>query len=240
MLDKLFVIGVFLLLSAMAVPAQNPPPDEIAIWNAAVSHRQQSFTLAPGELPYEQYQLERSGDIAHKETGIMRLSYNDQGKADIGIIWARRDDKDFTQERAQRLEKQADRRNEFLSLTTPFDPDVQSILKRQPGKRIYAEGIFLWEYDFELPQGEHPSIVGTARVRDDTGKPYDLSYSFKPLPWFLDLIEMHLVFDTDSEFLEFHKLDYRYEASFLFFLWRGGGEAFFGNWLRLSVPPRLN
>jgi len=233
-----FAAAVILLAAAISLPAQSQESGEAALWAAAVARRAQSFTMAPGELPYEQYQLDSDGSVAHRETGRMNLGFNDEGKADISIIWAKRDDVDFTEERAKRLEKQASRRNEFLSLTTPFDPDVQASIKRGPGEKVYAEGTVLWQYTFELPAGER-SMVGTARVRED-GKPYDVRYTLSPLPWFLDLIEMHLVFDSGEELLLFQKVDYKYEASFLFWQWRGGGLASFEDWKRISSPPRLN
>jgi hypothetical protein len=233
-----FVALVIFLASAISLPAQNQEADEAELWAAAVARRTESFTMAPGELPYEQYQLDSDGGVAHRETGRMSLDFNDEGKADISIIWAKRDEADFTSERAKRLEKQASRRNEFLSFTTPFDPDVQASIKRGPGEKVYAEGTVLWQYQFELPAGER-SMVGTARVRED-GKPYDVRYTLSPLPWFLDLIEMHLVFDSNEDILLFQKVDYKYEASFLFWQWRGGGLASFEDWKRISSPPRLN
>ncbi|MDR1932928.1 MAG: hypothetical protein LBQ57_08935 [Spirochaetales bacterium] len=234
---RLVAAGIFLFGVSLCY-ADSPPSGEAALWEAAVACRAESFTMAPGELPYEQYQLDSDGSVAHRETGRMSLDFSEEGKADISILWAKRDGSDFTAERARRLEKQASRRNEYLSLTTPFDPDVQDKLKRGPGEKVISGGIVLWQYEFELPSGER-SIAGTARVRED-GKPYDFRYTLTPLPWFLDLMEMHLVFDTDAELLLFRNIDYRYEASFLFWLWRGGGHASFDSWKKISAPPRLN
>jgi hypothetical protein len=237
---KVFVLGCALLFpAAFSVMAQTRSSSEAEIWQAAVRRRAESFTMAPGELPYEQYQLESDGNVAHRETGRMSLAYGADGRAAISIIWAKRDDVDFTAERGRRLEKQASRRNEFLSLTTPFDPDVQDRLERGPGTRVLAEGAALWQYEFRLPMNEDRSIVGTARVWED-GRPCDVRYTLDPLPWFLDIIEMHLVFDTEAELPLFHTVDYKYEASFLFWVWRGGGQASFDAWTRISSPPRLN
>jgi hypothetical protein len=231
---------VFSLFAALGLSAQEQGRNEAELWDDAVSYRAESFTMAPETLPYEQYQLERSGAVAHRETGRMRLTYDAEGKAAVTIIWAQRDNANFTEERARRLARQASRRNDFLSLTTPFDPDIQYKLKRQPGQRVYAGGTVLWQYDFELPMEGNRSLVGTARVREDTGKPYDVRYSARPLPWFIDLIEIHVRFDSDSPLLLFQDVDYRYEASFLFMVWRGGGRAAFEDWRKISAPPRLN
>jgi hypothetical protein len=126
-----------------------------------------------------------------------------------------------------------------LSFLTPFDPDVQERLERKPGTRVFAGSSALWQYEFRLPMNEERSIVGTARVRED-GRPYDVRYTLSPLPWFLDTIEMHLVFDSDEELLRFGSVDYKYEASFLFWVWRGGGQAAFDDWKRIAAPPRLD
>ncbi|MDR1626133.1 MAG: hypothetical protein LBT33_06290 [Spirochaetia bacterium] len=234
------VLGCGLLLfAAFPGTAETPFSGEAGIWQTAVAFRAESFTMAPGELPYEQYQLESDGNVAHRETGRMSLAYGEDGRAAVSIIWAKRDEEDFTAERARRLEKQASRRSEFLSFLTPFDPDVQGRLERKPGTRVFAGATALWQYEFRLPMNEERSIVGTARVRED-GKPYDVRYTLSPLPWFLDIIEMHLVFDADAETLLFSTVDYKYEASFLFWAWRGGGQAAFGDWKRISAPPRLN
>jgi hypothetical protein len=230
--------GVF-LFAALSGAAGAPLSGGEEIWKAAVGHRAESFTMAPGELPYEQYQLERDGSVAHRETGRMSLDYGEDGEAAISIMWAKRDDEDFTAERGRRLERQASRRSEFLSFLTPFDPNVQDRLERKPGTRVYDGGAALWEYEFLLPVNGERSIVGTARVRED-GKPYDVRYTLSPLPWFLDIIEMHLVFDFEAELLVFRTVDYKYEASFLFWVWRGGGHAAFDDWKRISAPPRLN
>ena len=236
-LRKALTLGLFLLAATFS-PAESAV-GEAGIWEKAVACRARSFTMAPGELPYEQYQLDRDGSVAHREIGCMGISYDTNGKAAISIIWASRDDKDFTAERAKRLEKQASRRNEFLSFITPFDPDVQDKLQRKPGEMVFAEGKTLWQYEFSLPINEDRGIVGTARV-DDSGIPYDLRYTLSPLPWFLDIIDMHVVFHADGEHLLFRSLDYKFEASFLFWLWRGGGNAAFNDWKRISAPPRLD
>jgi hypothetical protein len=234
------VPGCFIFfLTALRVFGEGPVQDEAVIWKIAAAHRAASFTLAPMRLPYEQYQLDSEGDVLHRERGLMILSYNTDGRADISVGWAQRDGKDFTGERAKRLEKQSARLNEYLSFTTPFDPDVQDKLKRRPGKKLYHEGMSLWQYEFELPVNANLSLVGTARIRED-GKPYDFRYTVDPLPWFLDVIEIHLFFDTGAEYLLLKNAVYSYEASFLFWLWRGGGQADFRDWERIFAPPRLN
>jgi hypothetical protein len=237
---KIFVLGCgILLFAALPGVAETSLSGEAEVWQTAVARRAESFTMAPGALPYEQYQLERDGKVAHRETGRMGLAYGEDGRAAVSIIWAKRDNEDFTAERGRRLQKQASRRNEFLSFLTPFDPDVQDTLERKPGVREDSGGIALWRYEFRLPMNEERSLVGTARVRAD-GRPYDVRYTLSPLPWFLDIIEMHLVFDTEAEVLLFRSVDYKYEASFLFWVWRGGGQAAFDDWKRISAPPRLN
>jgi hypothetical protein len=233
-----WLAGIF-FFTGLLCAAQPPPGGEAEIWQTAVARRAESFTMAPGELPYEQYQLESDGKVAHRETGRMSLAYGEDGRAAISIIWAQRDNEDFTAERGRRLERQASRRNEFLSFLTPFDPDVQDKLERSPGVRSNSGGIPLWEYEFRLPMNEERSLVGTARVRAD-GMPCDVRYTLSPLPWFLDIIELHLVFDPGAELLLFRTVDYKYEASFLFWVWRGGGHAAFDDWKRIPAPPRLN
>jgi hypothetical protein len=233
-----WLAGILLFAAPLCV-ADSPPGGEAQIWQTAVARRAESFTMAPGELPYEQYQLERDGKVAHRETGRMGLAYDEDGRAAISIIWARRDNEDFTAERGRRLQRQASRRNEFLSFLTPFDPDVQDKLERTPGTRADSGEIPLWQYEFRLPMNEERSLVGTARVRAD-GAPYDVRYTLSPLPWFLDIIEMHLVFDSGAEIPLFRSVDYKYEASFLFWVWRGGGQAAFDDWKKISAPPRLN
>jgi hypothetical protein len=234
-------IGCFVFFwAAVCTFAEIPVQDEALIWESAAAHRAASFFMAPTRLLYEQYQLNGDGGVSHRENGLMSLSYNENGKADISVSWAQRDGKDFTGERARRLEKQSARRNEYLSFTTPFDPDVQSKLERRPGKKIYYEGIVLWQYEFQLPVHDDLSIVGTARVREDDRKPYDFRYTVDPLPWFLDIIEIHIFFDTEAEYLLLKNAAYLYEASFLFWLWKGGGQAGFEDWKRIAVPPRLN
>ena len=223
----------------MRCPAETPASGEALLWEKAVACRARSFTMAPGILPYEQYQLDRDGTVAHRETGRMQVAYDENGKAAISIQWAWRDDKDFTAERARRLQKQTDTRNSFLSLVTPFDPDIQEKLQRKPGTPVYEDGKPLWQYEFTLPVDAERSLVGTARVYED-GTPHDVRYTQSPLPWFLDRVEIHIVFDTAAELLLFRTVDYSYEASFLFWLWRGGGYASFDDWKRISAPPRLN
>jgi hypothetical protein len=211
--------------------------DAGAAWKTAVSRRAASFTFAPASLPYEQKQLERDGSVSHRERGRMSVTYAADGEARIGIVWAQRDGKNFTGERGQRLAKQAGRRSEFLSLATPFDPDVQDRLKRGEGKLVYEEGRFFWSYDFRLPLGGGRAFVGKARVREN-GEPHDVRFSAEPLPWFLDVIDVHLVFDAGGRGLP-HSAEFGYRASFLFWLWRGEGRAFFEDWRDISVPPRL-
>jgi hypothetical protein len=169
----------------------------------------------------------------------MGLSYNEEGKASISIMWANRDGEDFTEQRTRRLERQGSRRNEFLSLLTPFDPDIQDKLRLWPPIQTYENGEPLWQYNFKLPLNEDKSLVGTARLNDE-GAPYDIRYAMEPLPWFLDSIEMHLVFNSGSGPLLFEKLDFMYQASFLFWFWKGEGNASFAEWKNISVPPRLN
>ena len=226
------------LFSLAAVMAETPS-SEAAIWQAAVALRAESFTLAPGGLPYEQYQLGDDGKVAHRETGRMSLAYDENGKAAISIIWAKRDEEDFTAERAKRLEKQASRRNEFLSFITPFDPDVQDKLQRKPGTEVFENGKPLWQYEFRLPMNKDRSLVGTARVGLD-GRPYDFRYTLSPLPWFFDSMDMHVIFDAADKRLLFGRLDYKYEASFLFWAWRGGGHAVFDDWKKIPAPPRID
>ena len=231
------ICGLFFFAAAYC-PGQTPSL-QAAIWQTAVAIRAESFTLAPGALLYEQYQIDKNGKMGRSETGRIGLTYDEGGKAAVSVVWAKRGENDFTAERAGRLEKQASRRNEFLSYFTPFDPDLQDRLTWTGGTRVFAEGKLLWQYEFSLPMNKQRGFTGTARV-DDNGRPYDFSFTLSPKPFYLDIMEVHIVFDNDREHLVFSRIDYKYEASFLFWNWKGGGHADFDDWRWIAAPPRLH
>jgi hypothetical protein len=122
---------------------------------------------------------------------------------------------------------------------TPFDPTVQSKLERKSGRRIFADGKALWEYEFRLPVDKKRSYEGTARVSNN-GKPYDFSFSISPKPFYLDTMNVRITFNADGEYLIFDRISFIYKASFLFWSWNGGGDAGFDNWKWISAPPRFN
>ena len=211
---------------------------EAEIWLRAVALRTESFTLAPAAILYEQYHIDKKGNAGQSETGCFGLAYDEGGKADISVVWAKRGERDFTAERAGRLEKQSSRRSEFLQYFTPFDPDLQNKLKRTNGTRVFEDGKVLWQYEFSLPLDKHRSFTGTVRV-DDKGRPCDYRFTLSPKPFFLDVMDVHIFFDSAAAHLIFHRIDFVYEASFLFWSWKGGGNAGFNDWKWISAPPKL-
>ena len=228
---------LFFFIPALYASGQMPS-SEALIWQTAVAIRAGSFTLAPAAILYEQYHMDKQGSMGRPETGRFALAYDEGGKAAISVTWAKRGESDFTAERSARLEKQASRRNEFLVYFTPFDPDLQDKLKRSSGTQVFSEGKFLWHYEFSLPIDKQRSFTGTARV-DENGRPYDYSFTMTPKPFYMNVMDIHIDFDPDEEHLVFSNLDFKYEASFLFWNWRGGGQAYFDEWKWINAPPRL-
>jgi hypothetical protein len=236
-------IRVLLFLALLGAPGAlcraETPSTEAEIWQTAVAMRAQSITLAPGELAYEQYHLERKKNEPRNETGRFRLSYGEDGKAAVSVMWAKRGEKDFTAERAARLEKQASGRNELLVYFTPFDPDLQDRLDRKSGTRVFSDGRSLWQFEFHLPAGRNRGFAGTARVGDN-GRPIDFRFTLSPMPWFFDFADVYITFDAGNEYLVFDSISFKYKASFLFWVWNGGGSGVFADWKRISAPPKLN
>jgi hypothetical protein len=230
---------LFLLICLGGILWAQTPSTEALIWQKAVALRTASYTLAPGEIPYEQYHIDRKEKEPHREFGVLSLSYDNTGKAAISVIWAKSGEKDVTAQRADRLEKQASRRNELLFYFTPFDPDVQDKLERKSGRLIFAEGKMLWEYEFRLPIDRNRNFAGKARV-DNDGRPYDFSFTLSPKPFYLDIMDIHITFGAVREYLVFETIKYNYKASFLFWAWNGGGFAEFDEWKWISAPPRFN
>ena len=213
---------------------------EEMVWQTAVAIRRGSYTLAPSSILYEQYHVDKDGKRGgQSETGCFGLSYDEEGKAAISVVWAKRGESEFTAERASRLDKQSSRRREFLQYFTPFDPDLQDKLTRTAGTQVFEDGKIFWQYEFSLPVDKRRSFTGTARV-DDSGRPYDYRFTLSPKPFYLDIMEVHIIFDDAAENLIFSKIDFVYEASFLFWSWRGGGNAGFDDWKWISAPPRLH
>ena len=232
------VICCLFLFAAVWCPGE-APYGEAEIWRSAVALRTRSFTFAPGSILYMQYHIDKEGNTGQGETGRFNLSYDEKGIASISVVWAKRGERDFTAERAGRLEKQSSRRGEFLQFFTPFDPDLQDKLRRTGGTRVFEDGKILWKYEFSLPLDKHRSFTGTARI-DGNGRPYDYRFTLSPLPFYMDIMDVHIFFDGAAEHLIFNKIDFMYEASFLFWSWKGGGNASFDGWKWISAPPRLH
>ena len=235
---RLAAVCGLLFSTVLCCLGQTSSPE--AIWQTAVAIRRGSSTLAPGAIIYEQYHIDKEGNRGgHPESGCFGLSYDEGGKAAISVVWAKRGEDDFTAERAGRLNKQSSRRSEFLQYFTPFDPDLQDKLTRTAGTRVFEDGKLLWQYEFSLPVDKRRSFTGLARV-DDSGRPYDYRFTLSPKPFYLDIMDVRIVFDSAAEHLIFSKIDFIYEASFLFWSWNGGGNAGFDDWKWISAPPRLN
>ena len=239
-MSKLRFSVIFALFLSVAVWCRGQAPyGEAEIWQSAVALRTSSFTLAPGSILYMQYHIDKEGKAGQSETGCFNLSYNEAGIASVSVVWAKRGERDFTAERADRLEKQSSRRTEFLQYFTPFDPDVQGKIKRTDGKRVFEDGRILWKYEFSLPLDRRHSFTGTARINEN-GRPYDYRFTLSPLPFYMDIMDVHIFFDSAAGHLVFRKIDFVYEASFLFWTWKGGGNAGFDDWKWISSPPRLH
>ena len=215
------------------------PGLEAVIWQSAVALRAKSLTFAPSLVLYEYYYIDKEGKAGRPETGCIGLSYDESGKAAISVVWAKRNERDFTAERGSRLEKQSSRRSEFLQYFTPFDPDIQDKLKRSAGTPVLADGKVLWQYEFSLPLDRRRSFTGIARV-DEKGRPYDYRFTLSPKPFFMDMMDVSISFDSSSEYLTFGKIDFLYEASFLFWNWKGGGNGGFDGWKWIPAPPRFH
>ena len=238
MRKRLFSFTCGFLFSAVVWCPGQTPYQEAEIWQKAVALRTESFTFAPALLYYEQYHIDKDGKAGQPETGCFGLAYDEGGKAAISVVWAKRGEKDFTIERSGRLEKQSSRRTEFLQYFTPFDPDLQSKLTRTSGKQVFEDGKLLWQYGFSLPLDKRRSFKGTVRV-DSNGRPHDYRFTLSPLPFFMDIMDVQILFDSAAEHLIFSRINFVYEASFLFWTWKGGGSAGFDGWKRISAPPRL-
>jgi len=212
---------------------------EAEIWQKAVALRAKSLTLAPGQIQYEQNRFDKKGNTTYSETGRLGLRYDENGKVSVSVLWAKNGDMDATARRSAIIDKQGSRTNDFLLYFTPFDPGIQDKLERKSGTLVSEGGKTLWQYAFHLPLDKGRSFAGTARVGED-GRPYDFSFALSPLPWYFDIMEIHITFDASSEDLIFSRIDFRYKASFLFWVWNGGGNAEFDDWKWISAPPKLN
>jgi hypothetical protein len=235
-------IAVFCLPGGIC-PAQMPSAAaagyEAEIWQKAVAKRAESVYLAPGELSYEHYHFSKKANELRRETGVFNLSYDENGRISVFAEWAKFGERDFTAERNSRLEKQASKRNELLEFFTPFDSGLQAKLERERGTLVYEEGRALWQYVFRLPVTGNRSFEGIARVSED-GSPHDFRFWMAPMPWFMDDMYIRIAFGLKNEFLVFNSIDFKYKASFLFWVWNGGGEGLFDKWKWLSAQPRFN
>ena len=235
---RFYVICSFFLLAAALCLAQ-APKTETEIWQTAVALRTKSITFAPSLILYEYYHIDKEGRAGLPETGCIGLAYNEAGKAAISVVWAKRNEVDYTAERGSRLEKMSSKRSEFLQYFTPFDPDLQDAIKRSSGLQIFQDGRLFWQYQFSLPLDRRRSFTGIARVEPD-GSPYDYSFTLTPKPFFMDMMDVSISFDSSFGYLTLGKIDFLYEASFLFWRWKGGGSADFDGYKWISAPPRLH
>lgn len=207
-------------------------------WRSALIHRAREETAAPQALRYIQYQLDEAGVEKSRETGIWSFSYSADGKATIEVRTATKDGKDFTEERRRRLNRGRANATKMLDILSPFDEGAQSALRLGAGTLIERNGQFVWEYPFELPRDDR-TLVGTAWVDARQGIPLGFRYSLRPLPMFVDRIEVRVTFNQDQSPGRFQEIEYSFAASFLIFSWIGGGVAWPEEWVRLPVRPRF-
>jgi len=229
--SRLFFPGV---LPCTAEPGFGAPD----AWRTAVSHRVKEETAAPQVLRYIQYQLDKAGIEKSRETGIWSFSYSADGKATIEVRTATKDGKDFTEERRRRLDRGRANATKMLDILSPFDERAQSALRLGAGIRIERDGHPVWEYPFELPRDDR-TLVGTAWVDAQRGIPLGFRYSLRPLPMFVDRIDVRVTFNQDQAPGRFQEIEYFFAASFLIFSWIGGGVAWPEEWVRLPVRPRF-
>jgi hypothetical protein len=233
---------IFLLIGTLVFPylLKASELDEARrLWSQAVEKRSAGEKIAPSIMRYTQYELDSGGGEKSRENGAMSITYSEDGVAALTVVFAEKNNEDFTEERKKRLARSAERSSEFRRDRTPFDSDSQDALKLGETKRVSSDGLTLWEYRFELPLGKY-TMTGTARVRESDGSPHSVGFSFAPLPIFVDLMEMDLRFRRHGDYAYVPEGgDYRYSGSFLFFKRRGGGSIVFDDWTELSVKPRL-
>ena len=227
---------VFLLfLSGQAFGATDPE----SLWNKAVEKRTAGEKLAPRILRLTQEELTAAGGIKSRETAVISLTYDATGKISLDVLSSVKDGQDFSAERRKRLASTVSRWADMKGDSTPFDREYQELLQRQPPKEEEDGGVVLLAYQFDLPIKE-VHMTGKARVVEDSGAPYDVSYTLAPLPNFVDLMDLGLKFKAfPNGGYSAETVSYRFEASFLFFKWRGRGTLSFDDWTDLPVKPRL-
>ena len=235
----LFFFPRFILFLAAVLPCGAEPSFSAQeAWLSAVSHRAQQETVAPQILRYLQYQLDEAGTEESRETGIWAFSYSADGKANIEVRTAIKDGKDFTEERRRRLHRGKATATQMFDILSPFDARAQVALRLGAGTWIENKGQPAWEYSFELPRGDR-TLVGTAWVDALQGIPLGFRYSLRPLPMFVDRMEVRVTFNQDHAPGRFQEIEYSFAASFLIFSWIGGGVAWPEEWVRLPVRPRF-
>lgn len=228
--------------TVVPVISQTPPGSILSsaeAWNRALQYRRTEEFFAPTVLRYVQYQLDESGAEKSRENGIWILSYDEKGSVDIQVKSATKDGKDFTEERKRRLQRGRANTTRMMDILSPFDELAQGVLKREQGELKELKGVPVWEYPFELPKDER-TLVGTAWVSAREGKPIGFRYAVRPLPLFVDRIEVRVTFDQDQNPGRFEEIEYSFAASFLIFTWIGGGVAWPEEWAPLSVKPRFS
>jgi len=233
-----FLSTSMLSLQGVLPCAAEPGIGATDAWRSALIHRAREETAAPQVLRYIQYQLDEAGIEKSRETGIWSFSYSADGKATIEVRTATKDGKDFTEERRRRLNRGRANATQMLDILSPFDERAQSALRLGAGNRIERNGQLIWEYPFELPRDDR-TLVGTAWVDARLGIPLGFRYSLRPLPMFVDRIEVRVTFNQGQSPGRFQEIEYSFAASFLIFSWIGGGVAWPEEWVRLPVRPRF-
>ncbi|MFQ3621776.1 MAG: hypothetical protein SNJ78_12635, partial [Spirochaetales bacterium] len=190
----IFFLGLFWFWGGVQTARANP--GEITLWQKAVQIRSIEETYAPLRLRYLQYQLEPSGKEKSREEGVWAFSYNSEGKASIQVVQAIKDGEDFTEERKRRLNRGRSNANRMLDILSPFDSEAQAMVKLGTAVQTAIGGKFVWEFPFELPR-QDIQILGVAWV-DTEGKPVGFRYTIKPLPWFIDRMDIQVLFHLEQ------------------------------------------